>query len=73
MNIYLTQLRQLMDVEFTSFLTDITKLVLYYLGGGVLWLYESLSNHQTDARDRAVYNNAFVSNLRSYERCQNNH
>ena len=62
-----------MDVEFTSVLTESTKLVLYYLGGGVPWLDDVISNHQKDDMDRVGYNIMFGSDERSYERCKNNH
>ena len=47
----LTQLIQIVDVEFKSVLTDITKLVLYYMGGGIMWLDDAQSNYQAYARD----------------------
>ena len=56
-----------------SFLMESTKLVLYYLGGGVPGLDDIQYNHQTDARYRIGYDIAFGSDARSYERYQNNH
>ena len=62
-----------MDVEFTSVLTDSTKLVIYYLSVGFLWLDDVQSNHQIDYRDRVICHFLLVSDARSYEICQNNH
>ena len=61
---------QTMGMEWTSFLTEITKLALYYLGGGVPWLDDVQSNHQTDARDSVGYGIAFSSDKMSYNRRQ---
>ena len=48
-------------------------MALYYLGGGVLWLDDVRSNHQTYARYSVGYDIAFSSDEMSYERRQKNH